>query len=68
MQGGKTWSRLKAKGLVEIVKRDGASTTAVIKLKEMLGNWLKKHICNVNTHLRGCLKVHQFQLFPEFFT
>ncbi len=47
-------------GLVEIVKRDGASTTAVIKLKEMLGNWLKNHICNVDTNLRGCVQVHQF--------
>ena len=45
--------------LVEIVKRDGASTTAVIQLKEMLGNWLKNHICRVDTNLRGC-QVHQF--------
>jgi hemerythrin len=45
--------------LVEIVQRDGASTTAVIQLKEMLGNWLKNHICSVDTNLRGC-RVHQF--------
>jgi len=46
--------------LVEIVKRDGASTTAVIQLKEMLGNWLTNHICRVDTNLRGCREVHQF--------
>jgi len=45
--------------LVAIVKRDGASTTAVIQLKEMLGNWLKNHICSVDTNLRNC-QVHQF--------
>jgi hemerythrin len=44
---------------VEIVKRDGASTTAVIQLKEMLGNWLKNHICKVDTQLRGCAQIHQ---------
>ena len=44
--------------LVETVKRDGASTTAVIQLKEMLGNWLKNHICKVDTHLRGCPGAH----------
>ena len=45
--------------LVEIVQRDGASTTAVIQLKEMLGNWLKNHICSVDTHLRGCGQSHR---------
>jgi len=45
--------------LVEIVKRDGASTTAVIQLKEMLGNWLKNHICSIDTNLRTC-PVHQY--------
>ena len=45
--------------LVEIVKRDGASTTAVIQLKEMLGNWLKNHICKVDAQLRGCAQIHQ---------
>jgi methyl-accepting chemotaxis protein len=45
--------------LVEIVKDGGASTTAVIQLKEMLGNWLQNHICKVDTHLRDC-QVHQF--------
>ena len=44
--------------LVELVKRDGASTVAVIKLKEMLGDWLQNHICSVDTHLRGCAEVH----------
>jgi hemerythrin-like metal-binding protein len=41
--------------LVAIVKRDGASTTALIQLKEMLGNWLKNHICTVDTGLRTCV-------------
>ena len=45
--------------LVGIVKRDGASTAAVIQLKEMLGNWLKNHICSVDTNLRSC-QVHEF--------
>ena len=44
--------------LVELVKRDGASTTVVIQLKEMLANWLKNHICNVDAQLRGCAQVH----------
>jgi len=47
--------------LVEIVKSDGASTTAVIQLKAMLGDWLKNHICSVDTHLRGCPSAHQSQ-------
>ena len=40
--------------LVEIVKRDGPSTTAVLQIKELLGNWLKNHICSVDTNLRKC--------------
>ena len=40
--------------LVELVKRDGPSTTAVLQIKELLGNWLKKHICTVDTKLRNC--------------
>ena len=40
--------------LVEIVKRDGATTTVVIQVKELLGNWLKNHICSVDTSLRSC--------------
>jgi len=40
--------------LVEIVKRDGPTTSAVLQLKGMLGNWLQNHICSVDTHLRGC--------------
>jgi hemerythrin-like metal-binding protein len=42
--------------LVEIVKRDGASTSTVIKLKEMLGNWLKNHICTVDRKLNACVR------------
>ena len=41
--------------LVEIVKRDGATTTAVIQVKELLGNWLKNHICGTDTKLRTCV-------------
>jgi hemerythrin len=40
--------------LVETVQRDGPSTTAVLQIKELLGNWLKKHICSVDTKLRTC--------------
>ena len=40
--------------LVETVKRDGATTTAVIQVKELLGNWLKNHICGTDTKLRNC--------------
>ncbi|HEY9172051.1 MAG TPA: bacteriohemerythrin [Verrucomicrobiae bacterium] len=39
--------------LAEIVERDGATTTLVIQLKEMLGNWLTNHICKVDTSLRA---------------
>ncbi len=46
--------------LVAIVQREGASTTVVIKLKQMLADWLKNHICRVDTNLRGCREVHQF--------
>lgn len=41
--------------LAEIVQRDGATTTLVIQLKDMLGNWLKNHICKVDTGLRRCV-------------
>jgi hemerythrin-like metal-binding protein len=44
--------------LVETVKRDGATTTAVIQLQDMLGNWLKNHICSIDTNLRGCVHAH----------
>ena len=40
--------------LVEIVKRDGPSTTAVLQIKDLLGNWLKNHICAIDTKLRTC--------------
>ncbi|MGO8697394.1 MAG: bacteriohemerythrin [Limisphaerales bacterium] len=40
--------------LVETVKQDGPSTTAVLQIKELLGNWLKRHICSVDTKLRAC--------------
>ena len=45
-------------GLVEVVKREGASTTVLLQLKEMLGNWLNNHICSVDTGLRTCSHAH----------
>jgi methyl-accepting chemotaxis protein len=44
--------------LVEMVKQNGASTSVVLKLKEMLANWLANHICTIDTEMRGCLQVH----------
>jgi len=41
--------------IVEMVKRDGATTGAVLKLREMLGNWLRKHICTMDTNMRRCV-------------
>ena len=43
-------------GLVEAVKREGASTTVLLQLKEMLGHWLNNHICNVDVNLRTCAR------------
>ena len=40
--------------LVETVTREGATTSAVLQLHEMLGNWLRNHICTVDTALRKC--------------
>jgi len=40
--------------LVELIKRDGSTTTLVIQVKELLGNWLKNHICGIDTKLRTC--------------
>lgn len=40
--------------VVETVQRTGPSTTAVLQIKEMLGNWLKNHICGIDTGLRQC--------------
>jgi hemerythrin len=40
--------------LVEMVKEKGASTSAVLQAKTLLGDWLKNHICGVDTKLRGC--------------
>jgi hemerythrin len=47
-------------GMAAMLQQDGASTTAVIQLKEMLGNWLQNHICTVDTGLRNCAQAHQF--------
>lgn len=45
--------------LVEMVKKDGVSTGVVLKIKELLGNWLNSHICRVDTKLRSCVEVHR---------
>jgi hemerythrin-like metal-binding protein len=51
--------------LVQIVEQEGASTTVVIKLKEMLGNWLTNHICTIDTHLRDCAGAHRSKPVAE---
>ncbi len=38
--------------LAELVEKEGASTTLVLQLKDMLGHWLTNHICKVDTGLR----------------
>jgi hemerythrin-like metal-binding protein len=38
--------------LLEMVERDGATTSATLKLKEMLGDWLKNHICKIDCQLK----------------
>jgi hemerythrin-like metal-binding protein len=40
--------------ILERLKKDGATTRLVLDLKELVGNWLQKHICSVDTKLRGC--------------
>jgi hemerythrin-like metal-binding protein len=40
--------------LCATVQREGASTTAVLRLKDMLGNWLQNHICSIDLRLREC--------------
>ena len=40
--------------LLETVRREGATTSAVLQLREMLGNWLTNHICSIDTGLRTC--------------
>lgn len=36
------------------VERHGATTAVVLQVKEMLGHWLQRHICSVDTRLREC--------------
>ena len=38
--------------LAELVEKEGASTSLVLQLKDMLGHWLTNHICKVDTNLR----------------
>ena len=38
----------------ETVARDGATTTALLELRRMLGNWLENHICTIDRELRKC--------------
>jgi hemerythrin len=44
--------------VLESVKKDGATTTAVLKLREMLGNWLKHHICRTDHQLKKCVRAN----------
>jgi hemerythrin len=41
--------------LVEIVKRDGATTSVLLQVKTMVSDWLRNHICSVDTRLRDCV-------------
>jgi methyl-accepting chemotaxis protein len=47
--------------LVEAVNQHGPSTTVILQIKELLGNWLQNHICSVDTGLRTCTANHQLQ-------
>lgn len=40
--------------LAASLEKDGVSTRLVLRLKELLGDWLKNHICKVDVQLRGC--------------
>jgi len=40
--------------VLEMVKRDGASSRVALELKKMLGDWLTSHICRIDTNLRDC--------------
>ena len=40
--------------LVDIMKRDGPSSSVLLKLKDLVGDWLRNHICSVDTRLREC--------------
>lgn len=42
------------KTLSATIHHDGASTKALIQLKEMLADWLQNHICRMDTGLRSC--------------
>jgi hemerythrin-like metal-binding protein len=42
--------------LLALVQREGATTAAVLQIKQMLGNWLQTHICKVDARLRHCSK------------
>ena len=61
--------------LVAMVDANGASTSVMLKLKEMLGTWLKTHICTIDKGLKNCksaqtvhknlIKVEHSQRSPE---
>ena len=40
--------------LYEMVAQEGATTRAVLQLQKMLGDWLRNHVCTVDTGLRQC--------------
>jgi len=41
-------------GFVETMKRDGPSSALLLKLRDLVGEWLRNHICSVDTRLREC--------------
>ncbi|HVM60250.1 MAG TPA: bacteriohemerythrin [Verrucomicrobiae bacterium] len=40
--------------IVEALKRDGPNATVILKLKDLVGDWLKSHICSIDSKLREC--------------
>ena len=40
--------------LVALAQSGGASSRLAIQLKQLLGDWLKNHICKIDTSLRDC--------------
>jgi hemerythrin-like metal-binding protein len=42
--------------LAEMIEKNGPTTGAVLQIKQLLGSWLKNHICGVDTSMRACVK------------
>jgi hemerythrin len=41
--------------LVQTVTREGATTNAVVRLRQLLGDWLREHICTIDQEMRQCV-------------